>query len=127
MSDEKKIKVMILDDDHLLIDMYSMKFESQGFEVMKVSSTDECLDQLRDGANPNILVMDMVMPGDGGIGLLKKIREEELSKDSKILVLSNQSQNSEIEEAEKYNIDGYVIKAESTPTEVVDKVKKILE
>lgn len=126
MSEKKKHLVMIVDDDDLLLDMYSIKFKSDNFEVMKITSSTDCLRELRDGITPDVILVDMVMPDMTGNDLLKTIREEKLSPKSKIFVLSNQSQTTEIEEAKKYNIDGYIIKADSTPSQVLAKVESVI-
>jgi len=124
-TNEKKMKVMLLDDDTFLLEMYKTKFETKGYEVVTTTSSEECLQMLRDGEKPNILMLDMIMPDIDGPALLKIIHEEKIAEEALIIVLSNQSQQSDIDEAMKYNIDGYIIKADTTPSGVVGRVQEI--
>ena len=66
------------------------------------------------------------MPGMNGIELLRTIREEKLAPGATLIVLSNQSQPADIEAARKLGIDGYIVKASTIPSEVLEKVKEIM-
>jgi len=123
---QKNIKVMLVDDDTFLLDMYSLKFKNAGYEIDAHNSPDSALDRLREGDFvPDIVLFDIVMPGTGGWGFIKQIREENLIPDATAIVLSNQGQQSDFDESVEYKVDGYVVKALSTPSEVLEKVSAI--
>jgi len=122
---EKNKKVMLVDDDAFLLDMYSLKFKNAGYDVINVNSPEEGLEKLKSGENPDIVLFDLVMSGIGGWGFIKAVRENNLSEKSVYIVLSNQGQQVDFETAKSYNVDGYVIKALATPSEVLLQVEKI--
>lgn len=118
-------KIILLDDDSFLLDMYSMKFKKSGYDVFSFNDSQACIDKLREGFNPDIIVSDLVMPAIDGIGFLKNIREQGLAGHATLIVLSNQGEQEYIDKAKAYDISGYIIKALSTPSEVVEKVEEI--
>ncbi len=123
MIDDKKIIIMIVDDDHLLLNMYQTKFSGKGFDVVSVSNGSSALDRLREGFSPDIILLDIIMPNMDGLELLKIIRNEKLAKNSVIVMLTNQADSED--EARKLGVDGFLVKAFSIPSEVVDKVINI--
>ena len=129
MSDTptKKQSVLLVDDDQFLLNMYSLKFTNSGFEVETVGSAVGALQKLRDGLTPSMVLCDLVMPSMDGLEFIKRMKEEKLSPSSAIVVLTNQSQSAEIEKAKELGVDGYIVKASTIPSEVVEEVKKILE
>ena len=124
MAEEiKKPKILLVDDDSFLLDMYLLKFKVNGLSVDTVSSSQEALTKLRNGDTYDVLVLDIIMPTIDGVELLKIIREEKICPEANIIMLTNQA--SEIEHAKKLGVDGYIVKATSTPSEVVNKVLAI--
>lgn len=123
--ENKNKKVMIVDDDQFLIDMYSLKFSKDGFEVESATKGEEALEKLRGGFEPDIIILDVVMPSLDGIGLLEKIREAKLANEAAIIMLTNQGQKSDIERAKNLGVDGYIVKATTIPSEVVEEVVNI--
>ncbi len=123
MIDEKKITIMIVDDDHLLLNMYQTKFTSKGFNVVTVSNSSDALIKLKDNFNPDIILLDIIMPSMDGLELLKVIKNEKLAKDSVIVMLTNQADSED--EAKNLGVDGFLVKALSIPSEVVEKVINI--
>jgi DNA-binding response OmpR family regulator len=119
MSDQPK-KLLIIDDDKFLLDIYSVKFKESGFEVSPSFGAEEALKKIREGYVPDVVLLDMVMPGLDGIGFLN------LAGGASIIVLSNQSQEADVEKARQFNVDGYIIKANNTPSEVLAKVGEII-
>lgn len=125
MEGEKR-KILIVDDDTFLLDMYALKFSQSGFEVYTAVSGDNALEKLRGGLKPVIILMDIIMPGMDGFEMLQKINEEKLSEDSTKVILSNKGQRSDINRGSELGASGYIVKANSTPTEVIDQVVNIL-
>ncbi|HYC34612.1 MAG TPA: response regulator [Candidatus Paceibacterota bacterium] len=123
--EKKKYKIVIVDDDKFLLSMYSMKFSKEGMEVTAIGDPKEALDKFREGLSPDILILDVVMPGMDGIELLQKIREEKLAQSAVVVVLTNQGQQSDIDRAKVFNIQGYIVKATTIPSEVLREVLSI--
>ena len=121
-----KTKVLIVDDDKFLLDMYSLKFTKKGYEVNIATNGNDALTKLRDGYLPDVIVLDIIMPVMDGLKFLEAFRVEKLAPHASVVVLSNQGQHEDIEAAQVFGIDGYIIKALTIPTEVVDKVDAVL-
>lgn len=122
---KKNIKVMIVDDDKFLLGMYSLKFANNGYDVDTGIGSQMALEKLRKGANPDILLLDIIMPYMDGLELLKTLRDEKLISNAIVVMLTNQSQSSDIERAKELNVDGYIVKAATIPSEVLHEVEKI--
>lgn len=122
-------RIFLVDDDKFLLDLYAVKFKNAGHEVSTFGSGEDLLDTLRkaDTKMPDAILMDLIMPGIGGFGALEAIRKEQLAKNSKILILSNQGQDSDIEKAKQLSADGYIVKASAIPSEVLAETVRIIE
>lgn len=118
-------KIMFVDDDSFLLDMYSMKFTKAGYDVKVANSTELALKILRDGYIPDVMLIDIVMPGMDGLDFVSTIRGEKLATGSAIIMLTNQSASDDVARAQKANVDGYIVKATSIPSEVLVEVEKI--
>jgi CheY-like chemotaxis protein len=125
--EKKNIKVFIVDDDKFLLGMYSLKFSNNGYEVDTTLGSRPALEKLRAGARPDVILLDIVMPYMDGLELLKIIRDENLAPGAIVVMLTNQSQSSDIDRSRELNVDGYIIKAATIPSEVLHEVEKILE
>ncbi len=125
--EKKNLKILIVDDDKFLLGMYSLKFTNNGYDVDTTVGSDAALEKLRAGAKPDIMLLDIIMPRMSGLEMLKVMRSEKLAPDAVVVVLTNQSQSSDIEEAKRLNVDGYIVKASTIPSEVLKEVKKIYD
>lgn len=121
--------IFLVDDDRFLIDLYAVKFRSAGHEVSVFGSGEDLLTALRksDAKAPHAILLDLIMPGIGGFGALEAIRKEHLASGSKIVILSNQGQDSDIERAKQLAADGYIIKASAIPSEVFAETIRTIE
>ena len=122
-------RVYLVDDDRFLLDLYAVKFKNAGHEVSAFSGGEDLLVALRkDGAiPPDVILLDLIMPGMGGFEALETIRKEHLAKGAKIIILSNQGQDSDIEKAKQLSADGYIIKASAIPSEVLAETLRTVE
>ncbi|MFA6094362.1 MAG: response regulator [Candidatus Paceibacterota bacterium] len=127
MNSEKKIKVLLVDDDKFLLEMYIGKFIKAGMEVNAAQGGSEGLKQLREGFAADIIITDLIMPDPDGMKVLETIQEEKLAPKAVLIVLSNQGLQTEIDRALSYKVHGYIVKATSVPSEVVEEVKRIAE
>jgi CheY-like chemotaxis protein len=121
-----KKKILIVDDDNFLLDMYAFKFSQNNFEVHTALSGTEALKKLKEGLRPDIILMDIIMPGMDGFEMFEKINNEKLSENSIKIILSNKGQQEDIDRGISLGAAGYIIKVNSTPVEVINNVMKIL-
>lgn len=127
MTDEKKYKIIIVDDDDFLVNMYVTKFAHSGIEVEAYNSGESLLVKLKTGPKVDLILLDIIMPGMTGMEILKKMREEKLGKDIPVVMLTNQSDEKDVSEAKKLGVVGYIVKSAATPSEVVEKVINIIK
>ena len=121
------MKILLVDDDTFLIDMYAAKFSSSGHSVDTTKSVETALEKLRGGGLYDAILLDMILPNMTGIDLLNAIRAENLLGKAKTIVLSNQGDQTDIDSAIQAGADGYIVKAHMIPSEVVAKVVSIVE
>jgi len=126
MNGNTPYKILIVDDDKFLLNMYSIKFQKEKFDVTVAGYGLEAFNKLKEGFVPDAVVLDIVMPVMDGLEFLEKIRSEDLAKNATILILSNQGQSSDIDKAKRLGIDGYIVKATTIPSEVVTEVQRML-
>jgi CheY-like chemotaxis protein len=126
MEGEKR-KILIVDDDSFLLDMYALKFSQNNFEVYAAPGANQAIEKLKGGLTPDVMLMDIIMPEMNGFEMLTQINKENLCVNCIKIVLSNKSQQSDIDEGNRLGVSGYIVKANSTPTEVISQVVKILE
>ncbi len=125
MEGQKK-KILIVDDDSFLLDMYAFKFSQNNFEVYTVMDGKQVLEKLKGGLKPDVILIDVIMPEMDGFETLEHIKKENLSPNSTKIILSNKSQQSDIDRGMSLGVAGYIVKANSTPAEVIDEVVNIL-
>ena len=126
-SDKKTYSVLLVDDDRFLLDMYTMKFKDSGCTVDAIPDPAAALEKLRGGFTPGIILLDIIMPSLSGFEFLETVRKENLAKGAKIIMLSNQGQQEDIDKAMKLGASGYIVKASSIPSEVLAKALSIAE
>jgi CheY-like chemotaxis protein len=120
------MKILLVDDDVFLRDMYATKFGEKGHSVTTAETGERALDEMGKAAF-DVVLLDMIMPGMNGVELLSKIKALQLNPAPICIVLSNQGGKEEMEAAEKAGAQGYIIKAELIPSEVVEKVTQLVK
>ena len=125
--EQEKRKILIVDDDSFLLDMYALKFSQNNFEVYTAPDGIHALEKLKEGLTADILLMDIIMPEMDGFKTLGEISAQKLCPDCLKIILSNKSDPKDIEEGKKLGVVGYIVKANYTPAEVIDQVVGILE
>ncbi|MEI6281062.1 MAG: response regulator [bacterium] len=125
MEGEKQ-KILIVDDDSFLLDMYALKFSQNNFEVYAAPGGAQAIEKLKGGLVPDVMLMDIIMPEMNGFEMLEKINTEKLCSNCIKIVLSNKSQQADIDEGNRLGVAGFIVKASSTPTEVISQVISII-
>ncbi len=118
-------KILLVDDDTFLLDMYAIKFSKAGYEVKTADSSESGLKAIRDGYIPDIMLVDIVMPGADGLELVSSVRSEKLAPGCVVIMLTNQGSSDDVARSKKLNVDGYIVKATTIPSEVLSEVEKI--
>lgn len=125
-QDENKKSVLVVEDDPVLLKMYSEKFTFEGFEVLNAKNGEEALDVVKD-KNVDIILLDIMLPRMSGTDFLERLRGDDKKKDIPVVALTNLAEESEKQRAIKLGVEEYLVKAMQTPEQVVEKVKKYIK
>lgn len=120
-----KIKILLIEDEEMLANMYEVKFKNEGFELIKALDGAEGLAKAQAN-KPDFILLDIIMPKMDGFSVLKALKEDENTKDVPVMLLTNLGQEEDIEKGKQLGAVGYLVKANITPAEVVAEVKKKL-
>lgn len=121
----KKHTIILIDDDKFITDMYSEKLQQEGFNIF-------CANNGNDGAKlialykPDLILLDIVMPLGDGFYVLEEIKKNKETKDTPIIILTNLANEIDRKETEKMGANDYVIKANSTPSKIIEKINSLL-
>lgn len=119
------MKIAIIEDDIAISQMYRTKFETEGFEVDVADNGEVGLD-LISKFKPNIILLDLNMPIMRGDEMLRKLRKTKDGKEYKVIILTNMGREEAPPDIKELGVDTYIVKAEMTPKEVAEVVKKKL-
>jgi len=118
-------KILIIEDDPFLNEMYAAKFSQSGFQVEMATDGKKGLEKI-ETSKPDLILLDIVLPKMDGFEILKKVKEDSQLKKIPVILLTNLGQKNEVEKGLALGADEYIIKAHFTPTAVVTKVKEVL-
>ena len=117
--------IAIIEDDQVINQMYRMKFEAAGFEVVSASDGEAGV-KVVQRANPDIILLDLQMPNMNGTEALQKIRHQPANANTPVIILTNLGEEEAPAELQRLGIDSYIVKANLTPSQVVARVKETL-
>jgi DNA-binding response OmpR family regulator len=117
--------ILIIEDDDFLRSLAVAKLEKEGFTVRMAANGQEGLDQLRQGV-PDLLILDLMLPMVSGFDILKTVRSEPTTSQLKVIVFSNMGDEADIKTCLDLGITDYLVKANFTLDELVDKIKTVL-
>jgi len=120
-----KIKILLVEDDSFLLGMYATKFEMEDFKVVMAEDGEKAV-RLAAKEMPDIILLDIILPKVNGFEVLRQIKASRITAAIPVILLTNLSQKDEIEQGLKMGAEDYLIKAHFMPSEVVDKIKKVL-
>ena len=118
--------ILLVEDDFFLIDIYVTQLKKAGYKVEVASDGKIALNKIKK-SKPDLLILDVILPKVNGWELLETIRQDRHLKKLKVVILSNLGQKEEVEKGFNLGAIKYFIKAEYTPSEVVEEIKKILK
>ena len=121
-----KIKILVVEDESFLLDLYQIKLEQSGFEIIKASNGDEGV-SLAKLEQPGLILLDILMPQVDGYEMLAKIKSDPKTKNIPVIIFSNLSQKEEIEKGLKLGASDFIIKTSVTPSQLEARVKEFLQ
>lgn len=123
MSEKKRI--MLVEDDVFIRDIYETKLTQENFEVMMAENGVDALKKL-ETFSPDLILLDIVMPYMDGMDFLSEVKKRDEYKKIPIIMLSNLSEKERVTKALGLGISDYLIKSHFTPSEVVEKIYLLL-
>lgn len=123
--DNSTTHVLLVEDDVFLAGIYQKKFEMEGY---KISTADNGEKGLADAKKkkPDIILLDILLPKMDGFTVLQNLKADATTKDIPVILLTNLGQKDDVEKGLQAGAVDYLIKAHFKPSEIVDKVKKVL-
>jgi DNA-binding response OmpR family regulator len=118
-------KILIIEDEIILAEMYKEKLEKEGFEVFLASEIGEGI-EIAKKEKPDLILLDILLSRENGVSFLEKIKKEEI-KDIPIVAFSNYDDPETKKRAFELGVKEYLIKANYTPREIVEKIKNYLK
>ncbi|MFA6974156.1 MAG: response regulator [Parcubacteria group bacterium] len=120
-----KKKIMIVEDDSFVMDIYHTKLEQENFEVIEAVNGVEAVKKLQE-IEPDLILLDIIMPYMDGLEVLQKIKSDDRLKRIPVVLLTNLSQKEEVNRGLELGANDYLIKSHFTPSEVLEKIKNYI-
>jgi DNA-binding response OmpR family regulator len=117
-------KILIIEDESYLSEMYKIKLESEGYQVAIADNGQDGIAQI-ENEKPDLVLLDLMMPRMNGFQVLEILKEKKLLDDLKIYILSNLSQKEEVDKGVSLGAEGFLVKASLTPTQVADFIHEL--
>ncbi len=118
-------KILIIEDEELLSELLRKKLLALGFDVFVAEDGEKGVQAIRE-VNPQLVLLDIIMPKMSGFEVLKIVRQDPVIANTKIIVISNSGQPVELDKAKELGAADWLIKTEFDPNEVVEKTMKLI-
>lgn len=120
------IKILIVEDDQFLISLVGRRLSKEGYKISFATDGIQAL-KLLESEIPDLMLLDIIMPGMNGFEVLEKIKTNPQYNKIAVIIFSNIGQEHEINEGKRLGADEFLIKANFTPKEIVDKINNLLK
>lgn len=118
-------KILIVEDDEALATLYKTELELKNYEVFVVYNGSLALSEVRK-VNPDLILLDIMLPGKNGLEILQDIRADEKLKDVKVIMLTNFGSEENVSTALELGAVDYIMKYKIVPSELTDRVSVVL-
>jgi len=123
---ENKIKIVLVEDDAFLAGMYVTKLNLEGYDVHLASDGEKGLKLVKEEL-PGIILLDVILPKMSGFDVLKDLKADAKTKNIPVILLTNLGQRDDVKKGLDLGAVDYLIKAHFMPSEVVEKIKKLVK
>jgi DNA-binding response OmpR family regulator len=120
------VKIAIIEDDQAISQMYRIKFESEGYQVDTAENGKLGL-ELCEKMVPDVILLDLMMPEMNGDEMLTLLRKTDWGAKIKVVILTNMGEQEIPESIKKQNVSAVILKADMTPRQVAELVKKTID
>lgn len=123
-KEEKKTKILMIEDNIFLRKLYRDKLTRAGFEFIEATNGVEGMNKARSD-KPDLIILDLILPGKNGFDVLVEIKDNTKTKKIPVIILSNLGQEMDIKEGLALGAKEYLVKTDVRLSEVVSKVKRL--
>ncbi|OGZ49229.1 MAG: hypothetical protein A3C84_01540 [Candidatus Ryanbacteria bacterium RIFCSPHIGHO2_02_FULL_48_12] len=125
LAKSKTITILLIEDDKFLRELIVKKLNKEGFSTLEAVDGESGI-QLVEQKNPQLILLDLLLPGMDGFEVLRRLKENKATASVPVIVLSNLGQQEDTDRVFKLGAEDFLVKAKFTPGEIVDKVKDVL-
>ncbi|KKR36094.1 MAG: two component transcriptional regulator, two-component system, OmpR family, phosphate regulon response regulator PhoB [candidate division CPR2 bacterium GW2011_GWC1_39_9] len=122
----EKPYILIIEDDPYILKMYELKLGMEGYEVKTAINGKIGVDKVSE-RKPDLILLDILMPEMDGFEVLEHLKGDPDTKNLPVLVLSNLGQEDHINKAMSFGVQGFIVKSQYTPSQVVDAIKGVIK
>lgn len=122
----KALRVLLVEDEPALRDIYATKMRMEGFEVIEAVDGVDCLDKVQESA-PDVILLDVIMPMKNGFDTLRDLKANPRTRDYPVVIMSNLGQDYEVKRGMALGAIRFLTKASLTPARMIEEVRKALE
>lgn len=118
-------RVLIIEDDDFLQGLEAKKILNSGYDVLSAQTGEDALKKIME-PNVDVILLDLLLPNFDGFEILKKIKENDKTKDIPVIIFSNLSENKDIEKAISLGATKFMVKSNFSLEELIEQIKKLI-
>ena len=122
----EKVKILLIEDDVFMSDIVTQALTRAGFEIIGAKSGADGLKKFHE-LHPSLMLLDLLLPDENGFETLRKIRRSDKGGEIKVIVLSNLSRETNMEEAKRLGVSDYLVKVNFSLDEITARIRSVLQ
>ena len=122
-NNKKNVKILMAEDDKFISRAYNDGLTRAGFSVTMASDGEEAITKIKE-TKPDVILLDLIMPGKNGFEVLEEIKKDEGIKDIPVIILSNLGQDTDVKKGKELGAADYLIKSDFSITEIIKKINE---
>lgn len=124
-ASNQPMTILVIEDDQFLRDLITHKIVEEGYYALEAVDGEEGINKAAS-SQPQLILLDIILPGMDGFEVLRLLKQKPETKKIPVIVLSNLGQEDDVERARALGAKDYLVKAQFTPAEIIEKIKKDL-
>lgn len=124
MASAAKKKILVIEDDMFMVELLAQELAHAGFDTTVANTVEEGIEKFKAN-RPDLVLLDLILPGKGGFEFLRAVRRMPEGAAAKVVIFSNVAEGADIEEGKRLGVVDYLVKANYTLPEIVQKIQKI--
>lgn len=120
----EKLKILLVEDDSMIVDMYKLRFEEEGYDVLVTDKGTEAL-EIAKKEQPAIILLDIILPEMDGFTILQELKKDIETKNIPVLMLTNLGQEGDQFKGKEQGAAEYFVKSKHTPAQIMEKIREI--